>query len=128
MSKSKFISTFLFVFFCAGLLSCTKEEDIEPITTIYSNVTWQSDANQQFKTVELTVPSITQEIVDRGAVLVYGSNDGQLWDVLPKSVNTSSLWYEYKLNYVRVLYFSANEIFDPNSQYKNLKVVAIAGQ
>ena len=127
MMKSKLFSTFLLVLFCAVFQNCTKEDVIESVTTVFDNVVWTSDTNPTFKTVQLTVPSITQEIADKGAVFVYGSNDGQLWDVLPKSVSNESLWFEHKVNYIRVLYRSPDETFDPSSLYTHLKIVTVAG-
>ncbi|MCO6488690.1 MAG: hypothetical protein J5I98_09750 [Phaeodactylibacter sp.] len=128
MFKSKLASTLLLVLFCVVFQNCTKEDAVEMVTTVFDNVVWENDTNPKFKTVELAVPSITQEIVDNGAVFIYGSNDGQLWDVLPKSVNNQSLWFEYKINHVRVLFHSPDETFEQYSEYTHLKVITVSSR
>lgn len=128
MFKSKLTSTLLLVLFCVVFQNCTKEDAVDMVTTVFDDVVWKNDTNPKFKTVELAVPSITEEIVDNGAVFIYGSNDGQLWDVLPKSVNNQSLWFEYKINHARVLFHSPDETFEQYSQYTHLKVITVSSR
>ncbi len=114
------------------------QSSIIPTTTIagYAN-SWVSQTSSGI-TAQVTVlplPTITQDILSKGAVLVYYSNDNSTWFLLPltlgasPSSNKTFTWtYSYSLNIVKIA-VTASDGTDPgNPGVVYFKVVTVAGQ
>lgn len=75
--------------------------------------------------VEISVPAITQAIVDKGAVIVY-EQDATWWRALPYTSGIVSKFFVFTLNSVQIYYQNTNGSQTTNPGNQTYRVVAIS--
>jgi hypothetical protein len=140
--KRNIILTVLFAVFSLYFASCAKDGEIGPAgndgtngkdgnanvtTTIGTNLVWQDwSGASKVRAVTISVPSITQSIIDKGAVMVYSSNDKTVWIPLPMNYGDISKYYQIYLGKVILFVYyptTAPEVLP----YSVAKIVVTAG-
>ena len=100
-------------------------------TKIFTNVTWIVGSNPTAASVTLIVPSLIQDIVDHGTVIVSQSSDGQNWYELPRTLSNSvslngTYSIYYYLNAVEIDFYATSNITTPPT-WAYVKVSTVAG-
>jgi len=98
-------------------------------TTIFANATFVASGNNIF-VCNLSVPSITQDIVSKGTVSVATSYDNLEWYEIGRAMSNTttinaSYSYTYKLNMVTIVF--ANTVNQAPPIGQSVKVTVIAG-
>jgi len=126
MKKNIFLIT-LITIFSLFLASCVKEGPVVPAgadgqdgtngtngnanvtTTIFTNVVWQS-VDTKTKMATITVPTINQDIVNKGTVLVAGSPDQQDWYAFPRDYAPNLSCYIATISKYKSYSYSRNKV------------------
>jgi len=95
-------------------------------TTTFTNLVWQDD-DATHKVINLTVPTITQEIINSGTIQILGSDDGVTWWTLPRTFKTTTWYYYFSINTVKLVLLEENGVFENAHYFKQAKVTVIAG-
>lgn len=76
----------------------------------------------------LSWPSITQEIVDKGAVMVYESDGSGGWAALPYTIAMTSSTYSFGLGFVNIYVTNTDGSSPSNPGSINYRVVAMTSR
>lgn len=75
--------------------------------TLYSS-NWGYDPNNDYYYAQLNVPSITQDVVDRGLVMLYFQENTGVWAAMPITFNNGvSLGFYITLNTIQIDLYKA---------------------
>lgn len=95
-------------------------------TVAVNSGNWNANAGSYF--IELAVNGLTQEILDKGAVLCYEQN-GSIWNAMPYSYGNLTRTYTFELNKVTIFYQNqSGTTANPGNRTYRLVLVAASGK
>jgi hypothetical protein len=137
--KTKSIFTGILVVGLFTFNSCVKDGPVGPqgpqgnanVQSSAVTVTqWSWNTTYSYSSANITVPALTPDIVDRGAVMVYIYNGSTTWEALPfSSVISAGVTTHYEFVYTDnqvTIIISNSDLSIPNLQTSTFKIVCIA--
>jgi len=108
-----------------GATGATGSANVISSNTILINNFFYYSSLKEYQ-ASLSLPAITQEVLDKGVVIMYISDGSGTWYPLPYTDGTTTLNYQFKLGGFTIIYFNNNGSMptNPNNLIK-IRVVVI---
>ncbi|WP_297509146.1 hypothetical protein [Flavobacterium sp.] len=94
------------------------------VTTSSSN--WSSNTSGSFWYTTLSLPAITQSIIDKGVVSLFKSDSNGAWIAMPYTIGNQSWYYEFGVGFINIYTTNTNLSSMPNPATQKFRVVVIS--
>lgn len=113
--------------------SCTKEEITQEVVIpnrtiqfVVDQDQWQFDSRSQTQYVDIPVPEIDDYANQNSGILVYISEDQEMWEAIPDVLNGSTFLYRYTNGRLFIEFQNADGTPSPEPDYTiYVKVVIV---